>query len=370
MSAPRLPKADDQSAVSSQEEPKHQLSSGSFLNKPIAGGTLLQGLQKFSDFPAENYWMLAVDGNFYKSENGAVGIEERTNGYVNAVLNTLAFAVANTEEELSVEFIKKLHHTVMQTDKPSATAGKIRTFQVEVWARGSHATPEGLAALMEKENPIPAKLAPAKCEMQGGRLKVIPVLNSKNQLDGIDAAHFSKEKFKAIQEAAGDASSAFCYIPPIPGLDEDLESLMQKSIERFKKNLPKKKNQDDQIAVIAQFIQQLNRIHPFEDGNNRVFVSCLLNSLLIKIGCVPTVLFEPNIFEFHTVPQLVKKIKEGMEITKKIISDPAAPVFEFANKDLPEELKKRFEKGSRELNAQVQKSIAQCQNISSGPGMR
>lgn len=88
---------------------------------------------------------------------------------------------------------------------------------------------------------------------------------------------------------------------------------------------------DEKLKAIVFLIQQYLRQHPHRDGNNRTLVNDLLNQLLIENGLSPTLLFEPNIFEFHAVDELVAIIKKGQMLFTSIINKPREPVFNFDN---------------------------------------
>lgn len=76
---------------------------------------------------------------------------------------------------------------------------------------------------------------------------------------------------------------------------------------------------DEKLAIIIKFVQRLEHIHPFWDGNTRTFAMVLLNALLMQHGFVPTLFDDPNKFDGFAVSELVDLVKEGMIRTHTLL---------------------------------------------------
>ena len=77
------------------------------------------------------------------------------------------------------------------------------------------------------------------------------------------------------------------------------------------------------------------RTHPFRDGNNRTLVNCFLLSQCVFFGISVFILREPNIFEFHTVEELAKKIKAARETAQNFKENyPDGKIFGFTQSSL------------------------------------
>lgn len=70
---------------------------------------------------------------------------------------------------------------------------------------------------------------------------------------------------------------------------------------------------DEKLAVIAQTLQDLELIHPFEDANCRTVVMLLSIKLLLENGFTPAILTDPNKFDGLSITQLVQELKKGMD---------------------------------------------------------
>ena len=55
----------------------------------------------------------------------------------------------------------------------------------------------------------------------------------------------------------------------------------------------------------------LERMHPYRDFNCRTFAVFLLNKELIRSKFTPSIMNDPNDFDFKTQDELVEQIKEG-----------------------------------------------------------
>ena len=88
---------------------------------------------------------------------------------------------------------------------------------------------------------------------------------------------------------------------------------MEKAIQMFN-DIKQDAPPVDYLKKLALAVQQSVRVHPFEDGNNRTLINCLLVAYLLIKGLPPAIFKEPNIFEFHTVSELMQITREEMRI--------------------------------------------------------
>ncbi|MFW2532931.1 MULTISPECIES: Fic family protein [unclassified Legionella] len=91
------------------------------------------------------------------------------------------------------------------------------------------------------------------------------------------------------------------------------------------------------LDVIIELVQKIERLHPFIDGNCRTLVMLVLNKELIRNGFKPTMLWNPNRFDFFATEQLRQDIIDGWMLTKKYQSEIAnlntyKTVYEYADK--------------------------------------
>ena len=74
------------------------------------------------------------------------------------------------------------------------------------------------------------------------------------------------------------------------------------------------------ISVIANLCQRLDQVHPFYDGNIRVFAILLLDYLCLENGFKIPTLLDPNVFDMLSNTELIDKIIGGFERTRQVLS--------------------------------------------------
>ena len=64
---------------------------------------------------------------------------------------------------------------------------------------------------------------------------------------------------------------------------------------------------------MATLITDLERIHPYLDFNCRTFAVFMLNKELIRRNMVPSIMDDPNVFDYMTIEESVEEIKKGQK---------------------------------------------------------
>lgn len=80
--------------------------------------------------------------------------------------------------------------------------------------------------------------------------------------------------------------------------------------EKYCSDLESATSEHGKLEVIAQYIQDIECMHFFTDGNCRM-IYLLLNKELLKNNLKPTILFDPNMFDRMSQDNLVNEIIEG-----------------------------------------------------------
>ncbi|KTD33718.1 ankyrin repeat-containing protein [Legionella nautarum] len=294
----------------------------------------IESLRILSQFPIENIWMLAVDGKFYEKE-GPLGFENREKGSVQAVLNALLESLQKLGEPLSVADIQRIHTRCM-TDVPSrnpCTPGQFRTNNVAFEVLSNWCTPKGLEDLL-RNKPNTAQLIPSELAfVNDGYVPLSSVKDKANLKLAFDpdkalAKNCSESDLQSLHAKLAQGDARLVYQPPEAS---KLEQQLAIILRIYNSNINQANTDDEKILLIAELIQRCTRLHPFRDGNNRTFVNCLANRLLIENGLCPVLLFEPNIFEFHTPTELVSVLKDAQQQFMSRIQAPETPIFNYDN---------------------------------------
>jgi len=103
-----------------------------------------------------------------------------------------------------------------------------------------------------------------------------------------------------------------CFKLIVSTPEGDYHNAMQKLLDEYK---DKVKTDDplNQLKAIVGFIQSLDFLHPFIDGNTRTFETLLLNRELIRHGFSPTILYDPNAFTRSSKREALFYVLHGMD---------------------------------------------------------
>jgi hypothetical protein len=307
-----------------------------WLLKFMRNTMYIENLRKLAQFPIENVWMLAVDGKLYQKEDGPLGFEYREKGSVQAILNGLLESLKNLGEELSVAEIQKIHKTCM-TGVPSqnpSNPGQFRTNTVGFDVCAGWCTPRGLGHLLHHKTPT-AELVPTELAYVDGQYLPLASVKDKANLklavnidNALIAKNCSESQLQKLHEKLVQGDVKLMYQAPTVS---DFDKRLAVIVNIYNSQIKHANGDDDKILLIAELIQRCTRLHPFRDGNNRTFVNCLANRLLIENGLCPVLLSEPNVFEFHTPGELVDILKNAQQQFMSRIEAPETPIFNYDN---------------------------------------
>ena len=116
----------------------------------------------------------------------------------------------------------------------------------------------------------------------------------------------------------------YMFMPPRYTHEENEEKVAD-YIKKYQDGIKQAENNSERkLDVIINFIQSLEQLHPFGDGNCRTFVMLLLNRELIKNGFQPTMMSNPNQFDLFSINELKNEVKKGWEYAQKYQSSVGA----------------------------------------------
>lgn len=96
--------------------------------------------------------------------------------------------------------------------------------------------------------------------------------------------------------------------------------LMQWIIDDYEAEIVLCATDDEKITSICKYIQRIEQLHPFADGNVRT-IYILLNKLLRDHGLTFSLLLNPNRFDACDLVDLVRMVKEGQIIFKSLMEN-------------------------------------------------
>ncbi len=215
--------------------------------------------------------------------------EKEEPGFLNACIFTFFYELEHIDEPLSVELIERIHasliHGVLNTNY---TEIDFKSHQTSFRAAGRH--------------------------VQFG---LIPGQNlSLAGLDELKRNHENPYRYKLVKNKLGNTEREYyalaCYSDNAKSDVGLILSEYQESMTRLKyRDLSIEAFQNHAIKFISKMVTDLERLHPFSDGNCRTFCILTLNRELIKHGMPPTMMDDPNQFDGFSQSELIQKIKEG-----------------------------------------------------------
>ncbi|MCS5711875.1 Fic family protein [Candidatus Berkiella aquae] len=305
----------------------------------------------FEHFPVESFWRFNVDG-VKQSKDSWVGFEKREPGYLQGMQDAWIVMLKEIGSPITNEMLLHYHgiatHPVTMENLTPAHKGQWRTKDVYFDLIKTNSTVAGIVTLLNRleagdENFVLARdnLTVAD-EME---LEELDLFNShtfnklyQEHLDycvrryGLereksDTPDYVKRRlaefvfnscytFRTQHQSVYEISSDDAVIEE-KQLTEPLDILMQQKSEhilrRYHKLITLCHDGEQKLRIIIETIQQLEQLHPFKDGNCRLFVMIMLNKLLIENGFPPCMLHDPNCFDAFTVDELTLEVIKGMQ---------------------------------------------------------
>ena len=312
-----------------------------------------------SKLTAENVWMLVVDGKFHYSQHGPEGYEAREPNSISGVLKGLITAFKDIDQELTVEQICATHRACMEGVKSRnpCEPGEFRKNGVMSEIRGEWVTVERARSFLASSKGKPKMLLTDKA-IKNNAVVPLDSLKSVEKSDGV-----LKLAFDMSAELRSDALLDPDFLMKIQQrnlartfyLDpKDISSIpaeVQKIVAAFNKDMRNAQSNDEKLLLLARLTQNLLRQeHPFRDGNNRLFVNCILVRLLMKHFGKIALFFDPNVFEMSTPLELVTVLKEAMLQADIMLDNPNDPVFNFDSSKVAEKYVALGKEFLKELN--------------------
>jgi hypothetical protein len=155
-----------------------------------------------------------------------------------------------------------------------------------------------------KQLPSPEKIKPMMFPTAGSKY-------TKKHLN--NAVNYRSRLYKALNS---ESHALQCE----QGTPELFKKIVNLLLAEYYDRLIQCETDDQKLGNIVNLCQRLDQVHPFYDGNIRVFAILLLDYLCLQNGFKIPTLLDPNVFDMLSNEELILKIKDGFDRTGRMIS--------------------------------------------------
>ncbi len=268
-----------------------------------------------NDYPASENWRFFIDG--YRQHEGkwafdsGAGAEQ---GYYAAMQGSWDRMLTTLTAPLSVAELKNIHDYCVGKGKgQQAVAGVVDETE--------YRTTQGDFGLVSQESD--ALLG--NVSVEGAAELFQKVLDNDPNLPplilvSIDDKGFTQDFVVDRTLSAQQNAQIYCNLINEKGgkllVKGNAEEFVETYITEFNQNIKKAKTDDEKLLAIASCISQIERLHPFYDGNCRTML-ILTNKLLMQNGLPPCIYENPNRIDMFSNAEIVNEIKKGQALFKE-----------------------------------------------------
>lgn len=310
-------------------------------------------------FDRRQWFRLFIDGRLQRGYAGWRGYENNEPGSVQGMLNAFAYLLDHLHRsaDLDVPYLLELHRQCMQgvrSKNRKSTPGEVRFREAGFLFYAKNSTLSSLAEVFALR-----------------RGDGSPVFHDEGCARSTDAMDFL-EAHAAIQSrghlrfrpwypslsgaereliAAQDESPAFLALKATiqAGYLERMEALLND----YQARIAGARHETDILQAIARLARDLELLHPFPDGNGRVFPVALACQLLLYHGYPPVIFRDPNIDAELSYAEFTAEMVQAMRNTLALIDNPEASLFDYAMAESSQAEVDDFAFMARELSAKV-----------------
>lgn len=308
---------------------------------------------------------LFVDGRFQRKYQGWLGYEAKEPGSVQAILNGFAFMLDNffMPKRLTCTYLRNLHRVCMSNvvnANPRSSAGDIRYLNTALPFFVKTTTYENIVEVLQERHDDGTEVFYEKeFRKTANKLNPKTIFEALQKNDKLNYKAWYPNINTELQQALDGEGSLLEFYDAKHFVQISIVRKMEKIVERYNLDINQAGTEDEKLTVIALLIRQLELLHPFPDGNCRVFACVLLTQLLLLHGFPPAMLTNPNLDAEYSLDQWIDEIKAGMERTQVLLEDPNAALFNFSTLELSAEQRATF----LTMAAEVIKKIAEYNEL-------
>jgi UDP-N-acetylmuramyl pentapeptide synthase len=294
-------------------------------------------LSHLKRFDSRQYWRFIVDGRLHRKYSGWVGYDSGEPGSIKAILNGIQYAVdclPKCPSNITVRHLAELHKICL-TDVTLKTRanlpGEFKFLPNSIPLFAKSTTLAGIEALIEaRHDETRSIFFDAELQQPVRQLDteyIYKQLQLKKKLSYIPWYPELSPKLSNALKGLGDTEQYY------RAKFEVQQAVLQKTqgiFEKFQTEISVVNTDAHRLRAIARLVKNLEILHPFSDGNCRVFAVVLLLELLLAYGFPPTILSNPNLDAEVGLDEWIKEIELGFERTKLLLENPETELFGYS----------------------------------------
>ena len=319
----------------------------------------IEYLKKFD--PAQLFRFF-VDGRFQKSSkyNGWIGYDAREPGSVQAMLNGFSYMLDNLHAPQGVTalYLCNLHRVCMfnvRTGNLKGSPGEIRYEKSGLPFFKKTTSYENIVEFVnDRRSDDSPMFFDAELSDKPARLldaaKVFDLLQKKGKLT---YRAWMPSQSAIDTRALQGKSSLHAYYQARYAVQMQVVEKMEALVAQYHRQIGEAESFDEKLGAIAWLVRELEILHPFSDGNCRVFACVLLNQLLLCQDMYPSLLLNPNHDFERSYSQWIDEIKKGMSCAQQLLENPDATVYEYSRTEMSDDQRQRFLDMGKEFTRKI-----------------
>lgn len=242
----------------------------------------------YNSIPESEFWRLFVDLRIQrdKSEKGWLGYENREPGSIQAMYDAFKFVQSTLNEDLTSTYISNIHK-LAAAKCPSFT---YRTLESLTWD---------------------ARIKTVTQHVHPGKYRGNMGIQVRTDSSAITPLGLVKLVDSSLEITYPKEKQCFLIYPPFFKDNKAFKLKIASLIEDYNQSM-QSDEPIDKLRAIVQFVQAIEWIHPYRDGNLRTLI-LLLNRELVRHGFTPTLLEDPNRFDGFTHDEMLFEVLRGMD---------------------------------------------------------
>lgn len=311
----------------------------------------MASIEYLKQFDPAQLFRFFVDGRFQKASkyNGWVGYDAREPGSVQAMLNGFSYMLdkLHAPQGVTAYYLCNLHRVCMfnvRTGNLKGSPGEIRYEKSGLPFFKKTTTYENIVEFInDRRNDDGPMFFDAELSSKPARHldadKVFDLLQKKGKLT---YRAWMPSPSDIDSRALEGKSSLHAFYQSRYAVQMQIVDKMETLVAQYHRQIVGAVSSDEKLAAIAWLVRELEILHPFSDGNCRVFACILLNQLLICHDMYPSMLLNPNHDFECSYSQWIEEIKKGMSYTEQLLENPDATVYDYSRTEITEEQRRQF----------------------------